>query len=351
MNKTFLRSLALFTVTVLLVLSSVLTINVIFDPLWYFNGNTVTKRNFGFNERLTKINQLIKKKDTVDCLIFGSSRATILPAANIDANKCFNLAFSAGRINEFSDYADYANSFLNLSISTSIIAVEPQNYFSSLSTNIPRFIKKRSYPDSFWQSYLTVDALVYSLRLFAGLSPLEREFDENFSVFINTTAKFNPNKPLVQTVEGKVLSGVNDKYHELLLAIGAEKNIFYIPPLSVWHMEDMRKKGILNSYLQSIYQLVQTGSQVIDFSVANDVTHTVENTYDGSHFSVEVNELIAKRIALALNNENQKIKNDFGVIINNLSMAEYIQLHNERLSYFINIDGGGLASIHLKELD
>ena len=78
------------------------------DPLWYFNGNRHEKLNFAFNERLTKTNQFLKKLHDYDCLIFGSSRTTVLNESLIENYRCFNYSFSAGRIGEFNAFASYA---------------------------------------------------------------------------------------------------------------------------------------------------------------------------------------------------------------------------------------------------
>src|SRR5438067_391128 len=82
-------------------------INCLVDPLWYLQGNGVRGINYPFNERLAKIIRLLPHLPDYDCLILGTSRATLLPEEQISAHRCFNLAFSDGQVSEYLLYADY----------------------------------------------------------------------------------------------------------------------------------------------------------------------------------------------------------------------------------------------------
>ena len=84
-----------------------LFINIVTDPLWYFEGNSIKNKNFAFNERLSKTNRFLKSRHDYDSLIFGSSRTTVLNETLIENYRCFNYSFSGGRIEEFSAFASY----------------------------------------------------------------------------------------------------------------------------------------------------------------------------------------------------------------------------------------------------
>ena len=78
----------------LLVLLTVLVINMLVDPLWYFSGNQFTKKNAYFNERDAKVNFYYKRRSEYDCILFGASSGTTLDVTDIDKFRCFNFAFS-----------------------------------------------------------------------------------------------------------------------------------------------------------------------------------------------------------------------------------------------------------------
>src|SRR5438067_12063400 len=76
-------------------------INCLVDPLWYLNGNRVGGINYPFNERLTKLVRLLPRLQDYDCLILGTSRATLLPEQQITQHRCVNLASSDGQVSEY----------------------------------------------------------------------------------------------------------------------------------------------------------------------------------------------------------------------------------------------------------
>ena len=80
---------------------AILTFNAILDPLWYLKGNLIHGENYSFDERLTKTNVFLEREEQLDCVIFGSSRVTLLNETKIKNNTCFNFAFSGGRVLEF----------------------------------------------------------------------------------------------------------------------------------------------------------------------------------------------------------------------------------------------------------
>src|SRR5205085_12587520 len=93
--------------TVTLIVGACFTVNCLVDPLWYLSGNVLTRINYPFNERLSKLNRLLSHLQDYDCVIFGTSRATLLPEDKVAGYRCFNLAFSDGQASEYLAYADY----------------------------------------------------------------------------------------------------------------------------------------------------------------------------------------------------------------------------------------------------
>src|SRR5438132_6171269 len=84
-----------------LIVAACFTVNCLIDPLWYLRGNVLIEINYPFNERLSKLIHFLPKMQDYDCIIFGSSRATLLPEETIKGYRCFNMAFSDGQASEY----------------------------------------------------------------------------------------------------------------------------------------------------------------------------------------------------------------------------------------------------------
>src|SRR5580704_6581994 len=78
-RRVLVRYLAMLVCVVATVAGGCLAVNVLVDPLWYFDGNVITGVNYTFNERLAKMNRLLPRLAQYDCLILGSSTAAVLP--------------------------------------------------------------------------------------------------------------------------------------------------------------------------------------------------------------------------------------------------------------------------------
>ena len=94
MRITLSRYLRTASTVLLLGLAFSVTVSLIIDPLWYHQGNRITQKNIGFNERVSKLNRLLANPDAYDCIIFGSSRTTLLNEPYFEESDCINMAVS-----------------------------------------------------------------------------------------------------------------------------------------------------------------------------------------------------------------------------------------------------------------
>src|SRR5260370_27616028 len=90
-----------------LIATACFVVNCLVDPLWYLRGNILTEINYPFNERLAKLNRFLPRMHDYDCMIFGTSRASLLPEDKAEGYRCFNMAVSDGPASEYPLYADY----------------------------------------------------------------------------------------------------------------------------------------------------------------------------------------------------------------------------------------------------
>lgn len=198
----YLHFLTKFISGALLVLLLSFTINLIFDPLWYFGGNKVYDYNYAFDERKSKLN--LVERSEFNCLILGSSRVTFIRPSEITNASCFNLAFSGAMVEEFVPFINKLKLAGVTSLDHLIIGVDGSNFFTNTKHALtPRTEVEVPLPNIF-ESYLSIDALIFSYRLFTADANLPRFYDKNFEVDVHESIPtFNPKNQLFGTIEGK----------------------------------------------------------------------------------------------------------------------------------------------------
>lgn len=273
-------------------LGATLTLNVVIDPLWYFSGNRVFPENYAFNERLAKSNQLLKDPGAYDCLIFGSSRTTLLDESLIAGHNCFNYAFSGGRAGEFAVFARFARAF---SVEPSMVIVGVDGKTPESNHDIPEFVLALERPPAAWQTYLSIDVLKFTTRTLQRKSPFPRYYTGELrgSVLPNHP-RYLPPKNLGSGAASGPLSLQNGSlYLKIRAALPAATYVGYVPPISAWWIAEMDRSGDLDGYLDKLYATAQLFDRFYDFSVPSLITADPSRTYDGSHYMPDVNQTIA----------------------------------------------------------
>jgi hypothetical protein len=302
------------------ILGITFTVNYLFDPLWYFGGNKIQNHNYAFNERLSKLNLL--KEDDYNCLIFGSSRTTFLKASQLSNANCFNMAFSGGTIDEFIDFAELIKSSFDFKIDYLIVGVDVINFFKRTK---PKKFNKAKLPPNFLITYLSIDSLIFSKRLFFEQTGLPRIYNSDFEItVINKLPKFNTSGSLPGSIKGIFDKNIIDKYIELNNILNPVKTIYYVPPLSAWHIEDAYRNELLEDYTSAIYSFTENDLNIVDYSSISETTLEPSNTYDGHHYLPRISALIGNDLNEIL--INIKPANDkFGLQVNNYSYEQYLE--------------------------
>ncbi|WGV27399.1 hypothetical protein [Halotia branconii] len=321
-----------FTVVGVL-LSSVGAINLAIDPLWYFNGNKLTHVNRAFNERLTKTNLLLhSNRQKYDCLIFGSSRVTLLNSKLFKNNHCFNYSFSAGRAEEFAKYAAYAKN-KGVNPKTVYVGIDAFNFIIDdrpLKQNV-----EVAEPKPIYQSYLlSFETLEFSLKTIAGIwnTSEVRFYDQFFQGRVSKhTSHYKP-KFSDKSYKQKCEFSRIPYYTKIQQIFPNAKIISYVPPISAWKVfNDSYARGLLDCQLAGIYQVAKSFDVTYDFSYPSKLTTRTDNTYDGSHYYPNVNDQIAK----VLEGEQTNL----GIRVNQYSLNEYQQFHRTKLKEFLQKQG------------
>lgn len=340
-EKKFKRYLIQVAVIVATACAPVLVFNIIIDPLWHFGGNQLTGVNYSIDERTSKINLFLKNQNKYNCIIFGSSRTTLLQARDLDNWRCFNLAFSSGKIEEFIAFAHYLRA-LDFSPELVVIGIDGFNFISDKADkpDIPEFISEKKRPPNFIQDYLSFDALKISWRTFKGDFRPGRYYDRNFDCRFDPRAPaYNPlgpsttegleRKDAKRLQESQYNSGKTALYLELSRVFPNAAIRAYVPPLSVWRIAKLADSGTLESYIDTIYDVSRRIHGLLDFSIPSKETKRTDNTFDGSHYSEKVNAMIAKGL------EGEPMP-DFGVDVSALSREEYRKIYHDSIREYYN---------------
>jgi len=324
-------SFKLYGLVTSILLGSVAGINWLIDPLWYSHGNILTGKNFTFNERITKTNLFLrtKEKANYDCIILGSSRVIALKPSNFEAEKCFNYALKGGEIPDFVDYAESLKKE-GIEPKTIYIGVDGLNFvekerkkqesvsFNTLATKSP------------FEAYLSADVLLFSVMTLLGVSPDPGNYyDQNFEPvdFTNPpvyTPKFYKPAPPQRCDLSSVKTFANLKN-----IFPNAKFVGYVPPISAWGMiNDTYGRNLMDCHLLAFHNLAQSYDVMYDFSAPSTITKNPDNTFDGSHYSVVVN----NKIANILQGKNSE---DFGIRVDQYSFEQYRSLYRQKLKNFL----------------
>lgn len=322
-----------FTVASVLLLS-VGAINLTIDPLWYGQGNKLTKFNTAFNERLTKTNSLLNSdKQKYDCLIFGSSRLTLLNSKAFKKNTCFNYAFSLGTVEEFIKYGEYAKE-KGINPKKIYVGIDSFNFNLNKKMEFKHKVEVAE-PKPIYQSYLfSTDILRTSLKIITHHFSSSILYDENFQGIVSEKApKYKPK--FSDKISNNKCDFYRISYYRQISKIFPNAEIVgYVPPTSAWRLFNVNYAGgTLNCELQGIYEASKSFDASYDFSYPSEITTRIDNTYDGIHYYPEVHDRIAKIL--------EGERSSLGVRIHQYSLEEYQQFHRAKLKEFLQKEGEG----------
>lgn len=311
------RYLAVVSAVAATLLAAAFLVVSLVDPLWYFSGNQLTGVNYPFNERIAKFVQYHRSRQTYDCVIFGSSRATTLNEDDIEGYRCFNFAVSSGTVSEFVEMARYLR-HTGLDPEMVIVGADGMNFYRPQHLDrLPDFIKEREPPPSILESYLSLDAIDFTARTLLGIAPLRRMYGPDL------TGGIVPELPHVRMPDCIAAStgarpfrlGPETLFRDLRAVWPEARYLGYVPPISVWDIAVIALDGTLDSYLAGLYAASGVFDEFYDFTIPSPITANPENTVDGDHYYRRFNRLIAERL--------QGRDVDFGLHVTGLTLNEY----------------------------
>ena len=313
------------------IVAACFAVNCLVDPLWYLRGNVLTGVNYAFNERLAAITRFLPRVADYDCVIFGTSRASLLPEEKIEGYRCYNLSVSDGTAPEYVLYAKYLRE-RGYKPRLMIVDVKRAEFVGpEQAVEVPDFIRSGAAPPSIFASYLSLDALDFSIRTLRGDSPHHRYYDADFHAQLEVRSKrhrYDPKGPIEPMPPPfDVHAERAAAYVELRRQFPTARAIGYIPPESAWRIAAFSLTGQLDAYLAAIGQVAGAYDEFLDFSIPSALTEGKEGTYDGSHYTRAVN---ARVLAGLLAN-----KSDIAVDWRKEDVTAITALYHSRLTQFM----------------
>ncbi|PKP79087.1 MAG: hypothetical protein CVT81_01130 [Alphaproteobacteria bacterium HGW-Alphaproteobacteria-3] len=338
MSKHASAYLATLTAAVVATAFVVFIVNAVVDPLWYFGGNKIGTVNYAFNERLSKTNLFLSRKDRYDCVIFGDSRVTLLPEDKIGGYKCFNFAFSAGKAAEAVAYARFlrAHDFRPKLV---IMGVPGAAFRERIGgADIPAFIREGDTPKSPYLAYLSIDTLRMSLQTLFGKSPLDRVYDRQFICRVAPGAPaYDPAKPIRDLFAGRFVARDRVSFYDEMRIIFPEAILAgYVPPISAWAVNAYAEKGWLDEYVEVLHLASTKFDRFVDYGVPSAMTIDRSNTYDGTHYSEPANTIIARSLMIGSSEDALDLKK--------LDAVEMRRAYAKRLKRYEAAIADGLAN-------
>ncbi len=330
-NKESKFGFGLYGLVTSLLLGSVAGINWLIDPLWYSHGNILTGKNFAFNERITKTNLFFRTKDreNYDCIIFGSSRVTTLRPSELSNHNCFNYALKGAEIPDFVSYANFLQE-QNINPKIVYIGVDGLNFVEQERKEQPPISIDSLKTPSFLQAYLSSDVLLFSAMTILGISPDPANYyDQNFEPVDFANPPVYEGKFYKPASQQKCDLASVETFISLQKFFPNAKFVAYVPPRSAWSMiNETYARGLTDCELLAFYKLSQNYDAMYDFSIPSEVTKNPRNTFDGSHYSVETNNKIAKILQGGTDG-------DFGIRIDKYTFEDYRAAYRQKLRGFL----------------
>jgi hypothetical protein len=293
------------------VVAGCFTVNCLVDPLWYLGGNVLTKINYPFNERLAKIIRFVPRMADYDCVIFGTSRATLLPENEVRGYRCYNLAISDGQVGEWLSYADYLR-HRGFAPKLMLVELKRGDLVGPLpKPEVPDFVRSGASPPSILISYLSLDALDFSIRTLQGDAPHHRYYDAEFGAQLEKRSKKHNYNPAGAIKPMEPPNDVHPERAEQYIALRQKfptaRAVGFVPPESAWRMASFSLTDGFPDYLAAVARIAAAYDVFLDFSIPTKLTQSKNpsDTYDGIHYSRAVNGqvlagLLADKTDLAL---------------------------------------------------
>lgn len=295
------RYLAIAAGAVAAALGSMLAVNLVADPLWYFSGSTLTGKNFVLDERYSKPTRLDRLADKPACLLFGTSSGSLMnEARDIAGTPCFNLAFSRGHADEFAHVADWAAA-RGFQPQTVVLEIDAVSLMHNAPTAyMPEFVLKKQAPPPPVEAYLSFNALNFSFKTLLQIQDNPRYYNRDFMASVPADApRYDPTKEhafsgSLGPFESAGLIATIDTFRKHW---PQARVICYSAPFIPDFTAEIIAKGTLDTFTRALWEIAQHCDSFRDFNLPSALINDYSLTYDGIHYRPEVNQRFARVFA------------------------------------------------------
>ncbi len=303
------RYLAGFLFGLCLTGSLVFAFNCLIDPLWFFGGNRLQAKNFTFNERISKSVWLDRNHPNFDCLILGSSRATLIDTRDIPNSHCFNYSVGGGTLADSLHLARFAGQKID-GLTTVFVSVDDFNWIRPSALNLKnpsRFSQDIQSKLSPFSHYLGLSALGMSVRTLLDSSPTPRYYARDFSIQVRADAptladgmpRYALAIPQLSDVQiKKNISAVSEAIQGIRVVFPRCRLVGFVPFTSTEIIAANLDKVGVNRYMEAQISLAAGFDDFYDFSIISSVTTDPSTTYDGGHFFPNINARLMRQMVL-----------------------------------------------------
>ena len=311
-------------------------ISYLVDPLWYNKGNKITQVNDIFNERVQKMNLLLRREvSDYDCLIIGNSKITALNSSFFKDNNCFNYAYNAGNIEEYLAHTAFLKE-KGVRPEVVFVGVDDLSFKEGTAA-----IQEPEEPDSIYKAYLSLDIFLFSLKslfkieLLRSLSP--RYYNEDFEVrireglpdYIPKISKDYRRIPTYSLERAR-------QFEALRNIFPAARYVAFVPPISSWYLvNEIYKLGLQECYFAGLKEATSSYDRVVDFTIPSQITTDPKSSYDATHYYLGPLELVAQSL------EGQDA--GFGIELRPNNFTEYREQYLSAVDAFLESQDNDLA--------
>jgi hypothetical protein len=314
------------------------SINYLIDPLWTFShANQYNSKQNDFNERQQKTNYIyFNRLKNFDGILLGSSRTTFLNQNYFEDMNIYNYALNSMFPYEYEKYLDFAKEIKGKDFKYIIIGAD--FYGSNIPTKHqfknPQFYINKT--KSFFYRYkllLSTDTLEQSKKNYKNSKQFTERYYDRYNVkyqhkISETQRKIRYDitiKKHLKTFTKKHYT-YNKEYKKILMRIKKNhentKIIVFTSPITANLLVSILKQdNRISDFKKWLSEIIEVFGEVHHFMSINHITTNLNNYPDDDHYYPYIGKIIAYKIKT----KSYSQKDDFGCLLNQKNLDDYIE--------------------------
>lgn len=335
--------------TVMIFIPIVGGFNYLIDPLWITSSNIkFNSMQKGFDERQQKTNFIYQDKLlNFDGILLGSSRTTYINQNDFHNMKIYNYASSSMQPFEYQGYINFAKDTRGKSLKSIIIGADffGTNISKDIKFKNPSYYIQNSKSASKYQSLFSFDTLKISIgNIILSTQDSKHGYDRFNIKYQDKVSESERTKRYSSNIKRHTdeLSGAkycyDNKYIAYLKKIKNDnpetKFIIFTSPVTADLLVSIIKNGKrIDEFEKWLKEIIEVFGEVNHFMTINSITTNLQNYPDDDHYYPHIAKLLANKLSLK---ENKNIPDDFGIILNQSNIDEYMNIFKNELKNYNN---------------